>query len=165
MNDNEATHAFRSLAEILRSTKLDWLLEEALAEIRRGKPKEKKVRVSESSAFVRVSEEPETPRGKSATFVESIEYTPSEQLDILISALERGVVAPAFMEDQIATVLAKAVEPPAATSSPIEFSFLAEGDDEESRECTEEDRRRRIAIGDTLSHAITLFREEIHAAH
>ena len=163
MNDEDAKKNFRLLAEILRSAGLDWLVDEALAEIRRAKPKEKKVKVSGSSEFFFLGSETEEPRAKSAKFVESIEYSPSEQLEILISALERGVVAPTIMEDEVATVLSKAVEPSAEDLGPIRFRFLAEGEGTGPRESTHDERERRKAVGEHLLHLTNSTREAIHA--
>jgi hypothetical protein len=164
MNNNDAQRTFRSLAEILRASELGWLVDEAITEIRQGKPKEKKVKLAPSSELVLITEEPGVPQKRSATFVESVEYTPLEQLDLLLSAFERGIIAPTDMEDEVAHVLSKALQSPTANLPPIRFEFLAEGEDEQSRECTAEDRDHRRAVALSLSGILRRCREAIHAA-
>jgi hypothetical protein len=164
MNDDEAAQTFRSVSDILRTAQLDWLVDEALAEIRRGKPKAKKVRVPESSEFLLIDEDPEPARGRSATFVESIEYSHLEQLEILISALERAVVAPTFMEGEIASVLSRTTAQFAQSIPSMIIKFVAEETEEGTRESTKEDRDKRRNLGNKLSNTISRFREALHAA-
>jgi hypothetical protein len=164
MNENDATRAFQVLAEALSASQFSWLLDEVLAEIRRGKPKEKRVRVGEASEFVLVTDELEPARGRSATFVESIEYTPSERLEILLSALERGVVAPISMEEEIANTLLEMTKQPTTAGAAAIFKFVDEGDGGGSRESNQQDRQKRAALGRDLARSLTQCKNAIHAA-
>ena len=165
MNDNEAIRAFQVFSEALRASQFSWLLDEVLAEIRRGKPKERKLRVGEAREFVLVGgDEPEPARGRPATFVESVEYTATERLEILVSALERGIVAPISMEEGIANTLLKTAKQPTPTAATVTFKFVPEGEEGGSRESTQQDRHKRAVLGRELAQSLTQCKDAIHAA-
>src|SRR6266446_3110563 len=100
MAEREALAVFLKLSDILRATELSWLLDEVASEIRQGKPSEKKIRVQESEVLVLVSDERESRARRPTTFVESLEFTQVEKLEMLLSAIERAVIEPAFMESE-----------------------------------------------------------------
>jgi len=98
-------------------------------------------------------------------FVESVEFTPSEKVDILISAMERALVAPCVMEAQVANILTDTMKRVEGSAAPVDYRFVAEGEALDSRTSTNNERVKRTEFGDSLSGTINKLRELTHGAN
>lgn len=165
MNEIEHESTFRRLAETLREVGLEWLVAEVFVEIRRGKPQPKKVKVQSFHEYTLVEDEPVSIGRKPAMFVESVEFTPSEKVDILISAIERALVAPCVMETQVANILTKTTKYFGSSAESVDYKFVAEGETLDSRTSTDNERVKRTAFGDSLSGTINKLRKVTHGAN
>lgn len=85
------------------------------ADIDAGRPVERKLKVRQSPGLDVLSETPRSSRTSSGEFVGTEEYSPIEQLDMLVSALGIALVAPQMMArrfmDTITTFSGTATKP------------------------------------------------------
>jgi hypothetical protein len=169
MNDQEATRIYENLDTSLRKAGLGWLVDEVAAEIRHGKPEQRKLRVraSDEAEPVLIALEEEGQRRTTARFVGSAEYTPNERLNLLLTAIERATVEVAAMEQDTAKLLARSRSPKADETEEINalaFTFKAEQEGSVARESTP-DRRRQLLPWSTVTGRLIRELKEVANAH
>jgi len=111
MNEDESRQWREQLREVLTEHKLQWILEQVEQQERLGSTSEEEIRTfsekrrnptsEPGSDLFPLSPTQEYSPGRKARFVATREYTPSEMLEILIDAIERGVVDTAEMEAEM----------------------------------------------------------------
>ncbi len=148
MNDQEAIRVYEKLGASLRNAGLGWLVDEVAAEIRHGKPEERKLKVrpSDENEPVLLTLEDEGQRRTTARFVGSAEYTANERLNLLLTAIERATVHVVAMEQDVAQLLARSRSPKADEAEEIDhlaFTFKPEQEGATARE-SNPDRRRQL---------------------
>jgi hypothetical protein len=95
IENEDATRVFGKLASALRENKLEWVLEQVNETIAAGKPAVKRVKALESGGDWRgVALRP----GREAEFRTTLEYSPQEQLEIVLRAIRQAVLVTAEME-------------------------------------------------------------------
>ncbi len=93
MTPSEATRIFNGLDSVLRESGLDWVSAQVLQEVALGKPNRKTISVpGEESDSTRPS------RRQRVEFLSTVPYTPEEQLQLLVDAIEQTVVATVEMQ-------------------------------------------------------------------
>ena len=90
MTDEEASDAFGFLDSTVRETGLRWIAEQVAADIQLGRiaPKRVRVREREDGEFLF---DVDIRKATNAVFVESVEYTNKERLELMLTALTRAI--------------------------------------------------------------------------
>lgn len=110
MNEQELIQVYEQLTVILRQLGLDWIVTQVTEHIRAGRVIEKKTptyklnQTNKRSDYpLFTSEENNTffEKGSPAVFSDALPYSPVEQLEALIAAIEQAVVHTANMEQHI----------------------------------------------------------------
>lgn len=106
MNDQECTQVYNRLAGILEEKGLSWVTAQVAEQIRIGKTIQKEIETlregKESFLHRLVEDDPSRLRkGQKATFPITVEYQPSEQLELLIDAVKQTIVNTADMEHEL----------------------------------------------------------------
>jgi hypothetical protein len=168
MNNHEATRIYDKLAASLSEAGLDWLVSQVAAEIRHGKPEQRKLKVrpSEETEPLLLAVEEEGQKRTTARFVGSAEYTANERLNLLLAAIERATVHVAAMEQDVAQVLARSRSPKAGEAEEVAtlaFTFKDEREGATSRESTPERRRQLLPWSRKTDNLIRELREVANA--
>jgi hypothetical protein len=85
MTDADARDYFKAIADMLRDLQVEWVLTQVMDEVKEGKTKPKHISVT--------SEPSSGTKGSRTKFLSTQPYTTKEQLELLIVAIERAVVA------------------------------------------------------------------------
>jgi hypothetical protein len=168
VNDQEAIRIYETLAASLKNAGLGWLVDEVAAEIRHGKPEQRKLKVrpSDENEPVLLALEEEGQKRTTARFVGSAEYTANERLNLLLTAIERATVHVVAMEQDVAQLLARSRSPKADEAQEINtiaFAFSAEPEGGTARESNPARRRHLLPWSRETDRLIRELKEAANA--
>lgn len=99
MTDEQRTAMFDRLAKTMISAGLEWPLEQVQEEIRFGRRATKRVRAAADVISTELTFSPEKrTRRNTVNFAATRPFSPREQLELLINAIEQAVIATYEME-------------------------------------------------------------------
>jgi hypothetical protein len=160
MNEQESIHAFDRLTKILNENGLGWVTEQVNEQIRNGKTIQREIETlkegKEMPLFATFDDYPrKLTRGPKATFPVTVEYQPSERLELLIDAIRQSIVDTADMEHNLVSFTEKADE------TPKKFLFYSDEPNSEPILISAETIRLRHINSKRLNELLTSLQREI----
>lgn len=161
MNEQESIHAFERLTKILNDNGLGWVTEQVNEQIRIGKTIQREIETlkegKEMPLFATFGDySSKLTKGPKVTFPVTVEYQPSERLELLINATRQSIVDTADMEYHLVSFSEKVDE------TPKEFLFYADESNSEPKLISAETARLRHINSKRLNELLTSLQQEIH---
>ncbi len=105
MNEQECMRMYEQLVKMLDEKGLEWVTAQVAEQIRIGKTIQREIETLKEvrdTGFFTVDDYPSRlKRGPKATFAVTVDYEPSERLELLIDAIKQAVVNTADMEHHL----------------------------------------------------------------
>lgn len=106
MNDSEIKETYNFLTSVLKNNGLEWVTTQVSEQIRIGKTVEKEIETLKEVNVIPVTYQSENfirplKKGPKEMFPVSVKFTPAEQLELLIDAIEISIIETAYMENAV----------------------------------------------------------------
>lgn len=160
MNEQECIHAFERLIKILNDNGLGWVAEQVNEQIRIGKTIQREIETLKEGKgmplFATVDDySSKLTRGPKATFPVTVEYQPSERLELLINAVRQAIVDTADMEHHLVSFTEKNDE------TPKKIQFYIDEPNSEPKSISAETIRLRHKNAKRLNELLASLQKEI----
>jgi hypothetical protein len=149
MNDRECTQAYKQLGGILDEIALGWVIAQVSAQVKIGKAVQREIETLIDEHGARLK------KGPRATFAVTVEYTPSERLELLIDAIKQAVVSTAQMEDHLVGFCER------DQGTPKRIEFRSEEPEGEHRIINRQTVAARLVQANKLNELLEALRKEI----
>jgi plasmid stabilization system protein ParE len=159
MNDRECTQAYKQLGGILDEIALGWVIAQVSAQVKIGKAVQREIetlRENRGGGLLAIDEHgARLKKGPRATFAVTVEYTPSERLELLIDAIKQAVVSTAQMEDHLVGFCER------DQGTPKRIEFRSEEPEGEHRIINRQTVAARLVQANKLNELLEALRKEI----
>jgi hypothetical protein len=158
MGERSAEEAYHALVQWLRDSELSWVAEQVEDEIKLGKVKQERIKVTTDMFSVQVPVS-RLPSGKqsSAQFVGRAEYTAQEKFEMVAGAIQVTIVGAVRIQDALAETLGASDR-----NMTIRFVPGETGDTEHAYRPADLDHRR--AAADEVEALLSELRKDVKDA-
>jgi hypothetical protein len=163
MTEEQCAETYNILANLLRRSNLEWVMDQVDADVRVGKLVAKPIReisarhIARSVAFELVETFEPQRRGRSGSIRQRVEYSNRERLQVLIEAIEHAVLHIADLEEATLKLMAN-------THSSLQIVFEPDGSNERPFKVDWADINSRQQFRNNLRQALNQLKAQIDAA-
>lgn len=173
LTPQECSQVYDQLVEMLHEAGMEWVNEQVAETILLGKSQPKKVRTfrepstnerlparyNTTSNYLTASENKRRLTGPEVDLTATREYTPQEQLTLLINAIEQAIVETAEMEQ----ITVRNLEAAAQNQQTSGVVFVSEQNNQSQLSLSMEAATQRSNAGRELRHLLRVLKDDIYA--
>src|SRR5262249_1302237 len=163
MTEEQGAETYDLLANLLRRSNLEWVMDQVDADVRVGKLVEKSIReistnhTERTSSFDRIETFEPQSRVSSGAIRQRVEYSNRERLLVLIEAIAHAVLHTAELEEATLKLMAN-------THASLQIVFEPDGSNERPFSVDQADTSSRQQFRNDLRQALNQLKARIDAA-